>query len=225
MTSAAAVALGLVVAGGSVAYASTGGSAPPGQLAPGAGGPHARPAAVGTVKSVGASSFVLTTHAGTQVTVDVTGQTIYRDPKVTTPSLSDVTPGAHVAVLGTTSSSTVTATTVLVGLPPRPGPGGPHARPAAVGTVKSVGASSFVLTTHAGTQVTVDVTGQTIYRDPKVTTPSLSDVTPGAHVAVLGTTSSSTVTATTVLVGLPPRPGPGGPHARPAAGAVGAATA
>ncbi len=131
VTSAAAVALGLVVAGGSVAYASTGGSAPPGQLAPGAGGPHARPAAVGTVKSVGASSFVLTTHAGTQVTVDVTGQTIYRDPKVTTPSLSDVTPGAHVAVLGTTSSSTVTATTVLVGLPPRPGPGGPHARPAA----------------------------------------------------------------------------------------------
>ncbi|MGC8462532.1 MAG: hypothetical protein ACP5P9_02510 [Acidimicrobiales bacterium] len=81
-----------------------------------------------------------------------------------------------------------------------------------------------MLTTHAGTEVTVDVTGQTTYRDPKVATPSLSDVTPGAHVAVLGTTSSSTVTATTVLIGLPPRPGPGGPAPAPT-GAAGAAAA
>ncbi|MDA8275399.1 MAG: hypothetical protein M0029_08475 [Actinomycetota bacterium] len=141
VTSAAAVALGLIVAGGSVAYASTGGSAAPGlPPRPGAGGPHGRPAAVGTVKSAGASSFVLTTRSGTEVTVDVTAQTTYRDPKVTSPSLADVTPGAHVAVLGTTSSSTVTATTVLVGLPPRPGAGGPHGRPAAVGTAPGTAA-------------------------------------------------------------------------------------
>ncbi len=134
VTSAAAVALGLVVAGGSVAYASTSGNPTPGHPtpghpAPGSGGTRLRPAAVGSVKSVGTSSFVLTTPSGTDMTVDVTAQTTYRDPKVTSPSFSDVTPGARVAVLGTTRTSQVTATTVMVGLPPRPGPGGPHTVP------------------------------------------------------------------------------------------------
>jgi hypothetical protein len=126
VTTAAAVALGLAVAGGVAGAASASGSSDtpsPGgtALTAQSGGPAtcgSPPAAVGTVKSVGDNTFTLTTADGSTVTVDVGSSTKYVDPEVSSPSLSNVTVGEHVAVMGTESSNTVTATTVLIGAPP-----------------------------------------------------------------------------------------------------------
>src|ERR1019366_8161252 len=125
-----------------------------------------RPAAVGTVKSIGANTFTLTTHSGTVVTVNVaTTTTTYQDRGVTAPTFANVTVGSHVAVVGTDTANTVAATRVLIG-----GLGGHRfgngTRPAAVGTVKSIGADTFTLTTRSGTVVTVNVTsGTTSYQE------------------------------------------------------------
>ncbi len=222
VTTAAAVALGLAIAGGVAGAASSSGSSGTPSSSSGttftaqSGGMAtcgSPPAAVGTVKSVGNDTFTLTTASGSTVTVDVGSATKYVDPSVSSPSFSNVTVGEHVAVMGTESSNTVTATSVLIGSPSGMkglggfgpgGPGGPGGPPAAVGTVQSVGANTFTLTTASGSTVTVDVGSSTKYVDPSVSSPSFSSVTVGEHVAVIGTDSSNTVSATTVLIGAPP---------------------
>ena len=106
------------------------------------------------------------------------------------------------ATSGTSNSTTAAAST---GSPGGPGPGGgSNARsgPAAggaSGTVASVSATGFTMTTSAGQKVTVDQASATTYR--KGTTPvSASAITTGEPVLVLGTTSSTTITATQVTV-------------------------
>jgi uncharacterized protein (UPF0261 family) len=96
-----------------------------------------------------------------------------------------------------------------------------------VGTVKSVGDGTFTITSQGGTTVTVDVGSSTTYRDPGVTSPTIANVTVGEHVAVFGTDTSNTVTATSVAIGTPPSGGMGGPGPRgsrgtPPAGSAGA---
>jgi preprotein translocase subunit YajC len=230
VTTAAAVALGLALGGGAVAGAATGSSTsttnPPGHS--GFPGGHAGfggtpPAAFGTVKTVGSGSFTVASHDGTTVTVDVSSSTTYTDPSVTSPTFSTIKVGDHVAVFGTDTSDTVTATKVAIGGPDGPGgPGGPDGPggpgrmggpggfsgtpPAAFGTVKSVGSGSFTLASHDGTTVTVDVSSSTTYREPGKASATLADVTVGAQVAVFGTDVSDTVTATSVGIG---RPGDG----------------
>ncbi len=230
MTSAAAVALGLALAGGSVAAATStaapstaapstaapspstaSSSAPRGGRPPGGGSP---PAAFGTVKSVGDASFTIATSGGTTVTVDVSDSTKYLDHDATTPSFANVTVGQHVAVFGTDTSNVVAATSVAIGAPPAGGPGGMPggpgggSPPAAVGTVKSVGDASFTITTSGGTTVIVDVSDSTKYLDHDATTPSFANVTVGQHVAVFGTDTSDVVAATSVAIGAPPSDAP-----------------
>ncbi len=88
-------------------------------------GDGTRPAAVGTVQSVGDGTFTVTTQSGTTVTVNVGTTTTYLDPEVTTPTIADVKVGEHVAVFGTDTSNTVTATQVAIGTPPKGGMTGP----------------------------------------------------------------------------------------------------
>ncbi|MDR3660544.1 MAG: DUF5666 domain-containing protein, partial [Mycobacterium sp.] len=130
VTTAAACALGLAVAGGAVAGAATGSSTSttttpnhsgfPGGHAGFGGTP---PAAFGTVKSVGTDTFTLTTHDGMTVTVDVSSSTTYADPSVSSPTFSTLKVGDQVAVFGTDTSNTVTATKLAIG--GRGGWGGP----------------------------------------------------------------------------------------------------
>jgi preprotein translocase subunit YajC len=227
VTYAAAVALGLAIGGGAIAGAASGSTstAPPSNSAGGPAGHFgfggAPPAAFGTVASVGADTFVVTTIDGTKVTVDVSGTTTYVDPGVTTPSFTDVKVGDHVAVFGTDSSNTVTANKVALGGPDGGGPGGFGGHrgfggtpPAAVGTVASVGTNTFVVTSPDGTKVTVDVGSSTSYMEFGKTSASIADVTVGAHVAVFGTNANNTVTATTVGIGNPTAR-PGGPWGGP----------
>ena len=94
------------------------GSGSAGGLGSGGGGSNARsgPAAggaAGTVGSVSASSFTLTTSAGQKVTIDEASATTYQNGTTST-SASAITAGEPVLVLGTTSSTTITATQVIV---------------------------------------------------------------------------------------------------------------
>jgi membrane-bound inhibitor of C-type lysozyme len=68
---------------------------------------------IGTASSVTASGFTLTTSAGQKVTVKEASSTTYEQG--TSPaSISAVTNGAPVLVLGTTDSTTITAAEVIV---------------------------------------------------------------------------------------------------------------
>lgn len=74
-----------------------------------------------------------------------------------------------------------------------PSPGG------AAGTVDSISKSSFTLTTSAGQKVTIDEKPSTKYEKASTKT-AVSSVTKGEEVLVLGTTNSTTITATEVIV-------------------------
>jgi len=95
----------------------TGGNASNARSGPAAGG------SAGTVSSVSTSGFTLSTSAGQKVTVKEASSTAYEQG--TSPaSASAVTAGAPVLVLGTTDSTTITATQVIV-QPPRSGASSP----------------------------------------------------------------------------------------------------
>ena len=104
----------------------------------------------------------------------------------------------------TSSSASTPASTGPAGSGPASGGAGSNARsgPAAggtLGTVSSVSASGFTVKTATGQKATIDETSATNYQ--KGTAPaSASIVTTGESVLVLGTTDSTTITATQVTV-------------------------
>jgi hypothetical protein len=166
------------------------------------GAPATRPQATGTVQSVGSSSFVVKTVAGTSVTVRVSAKTTYSDAPSGTASFADVKAGARVAAYGTVSGSTVTASRIVI--EPAGAAGGSGGFRGGfgagnVGTVKSVGSSSFVISTFSGSTVTVDVSGSTTYSERGSTSAKFSDLKAGVRVAVEGS-GTSTVKATEVLI-------------------------
>jgi hypothetical protein len=131
--------------------------------------------------------------------------------------------GSYGIVTATSSSATTTATSSSStgsGHPFAGGSGsgarGSNARsgPAAggaVGTVSSVSASGFTLSTSAGQQVTVKEASSTSF-EKGTGQASASAVTTGEAVLVLGTTDSTTITASQVIVQPPSSDGtsPGG---------------
>ena len=195
----ALVTVGLVVGLSATWSGVAAASAAPSHHGHGLGG---GPVAAGTVASVPAdNAFTITTHAGTTLTVDVTTSTTYVERGVSSPSLADVTQGALVALFGTISGTTVSATEVSIWVPKVA-----SNQPVAAGTVASVPAdNAFTITTHAGTTLTVDVTASTTYVERGVSSPSLADVTQGALVALFGTISGTTVSATEVSIAPPSR--------------------
>ena len=106
-TAPAAAGPGASIPGGSGAAGSGGGRG-----FGGFGGPGA-PGVVGTVAKLGTGSFTVTDRAGTTVTVDEQSSTTYRSGRAAA-TASAVTVGARVAVQGTRSGSTVTASAVIV---------------------------------------------------------------------------------------------------------------
>jgi membrane-bound inhibitor of C-type lysozyme len=124
---AAAIAVGGGASGIVIATASTGSgtattatspSSTSGQHALGSGGSNARsgPAvggSIGKVSSVSTSGFGLLTSAGEKVTVKETSSTTYKKGTKSA-SATAVTKGQTALVLGTTDSTTITATQVIV---------------------------------------------------------------------------------------------------------------
>ncbi|MCW2964535.1 MAG: hypothetical protein JWO17_1787 [Actinomycetia bacterium] len=119
--------------------------------------------------------------------------------------------GGAYGIVGTTSGSNSAAAsianTTTAGSFPRSGPaggGGSNARsgPAAggtVGTVASVSASSFTVSTAGGQTVTVNETSSTNYKNGTGST-SVGAIKAGVPVLVLGTTNGTTISATQVIV-------------------------
>jgi hypothetical protein len=132
--------------------------------------------------------------------------------------------GAYGIVSATASTGSGTATTptsgsATAGQPARAG-GGSNARsgPAAggsSGTVDSVSASSFTLTTAAGQKVTVNEASSTTYQNGTGSS-SAGAVTKGESVLVVGTTNGTSITASQVVV----EPSGGGSAKSSSAGVV-----
>ena len=151
------------------------------------------------------NTFTIEGRGGVVETVNVSASTDYYERGVTGASIGDVASGDRVGVFGTVSGSTLTASAVWISSPP-PTTG----TFATAGTVQSTPVDdSFVIETCSHTQVTVDVTGTTTYEERGVTNASLTDVQTTDDVAVFGTTSGSTVTATEVVIGGNDRGSPG----------------
>ena len=112
--------------------------------------------------------------------------------------------GGSYGIVSATSSSPAAASSSPAAASSSSGGGGSNARsgPAAggsSGTVSSLSTSGFTITTPAGQKVTVKETSSTTYQNG--TSPaSASAITTGQPVLVLGTTSSTTITATQVIV-------------------------
>jgi hypothetical protein len=111
--------------------------------------------------------------------------------------------GSYGIVSATSSSSPAAASSGPAG-GPGSGGGGSNARsgPAAggtSGTVGSVSASRFTMTTSAGQKVTVDEASSTTYQK-QASPASASAITTGEPVLVLGTVNNTTITATQVIV-------------------------
>ena len=107
---------------------------------------------------------------------------------------------------GTSSSTAATTSSTTAAQSARPGSGGggSNARsgPAAggsIGKVSSVSTSGFGLMTSAGEKVTVKETSSTTYAKG-ASSASASAVTKGKTALVVGTTNSTTITATQVIV-------------------------
>lgn len=92
-----------VPAGGSTGGSVSGAAGSKARSAPSTGG------AAGTVDSVSGSTFTLTTSAGQKVTIDETSSTKYA-MGTDSAGVSAVTKGSSALVLGTTNSTTITAT-------------------------------------------------------------------------------------------------------------------
>ena len=114
---------------------------------------------IGTVASVGTG--VLTVNVGnlpltataTTYTVNVSSTTKYQEPGVKPANFADVLVGDKVRAAGTLASpGTINAGTVFI------------YQAKVTGTVATVSAGGFMLTTAKGATVTVNVSGSTVYR-------------------------------------------------------------
>jgi hypothetical protein len=121
-----------------------------------------------------------------------------------------VTAGLCLPVIGlsacggtsTSAAATTASTTAAPGIRSGTGGGGARSGPAAggsIGKVSSVSKSGFGLLTSAGEKVTVKVKSSTKY-DKGTKSASASAVIKGRTALVLGTTNSTTITATQVIV-------------------------
>jgi hypothetical protein len=116
---------------------------------------------------------------------------------VTSPTLGNIGAGDYVAVFGTISGTTVTATKVAIATPPASI--GSFATAGTVQTTPSGG--DFAIETWNHTQLTVQTNATTTYTERGASSASLTDVQIGENVAVFGTVSGTSVTATQIAIG------------------------
>ena len=155
--------------------------------------------AFGTVQNVTPSSITLSpgrsTLTSTSITIvaDVFGTTVYKDPGVTNPSLSDVQLGDLVLVRGTQAglvAGTLTIDATLVFIP----------LVSHVGMVGNLSVGGFTLTSASSTvTVTVDVTPTTRYKVPGVRSASIANLANGDMARVVGN-QEGTGTISAILV-------------------------
>ena len=153
-----------------------------------------------------ATSFTIETRGGGTETVEVTPSTLYFERGTGKVTLASVLSGDIVGVFGSPSGpSTVKALAVILAAA-QPSTG----TFATAGTVQTnPSGGDFVIETGDRTQVTVDTAAATTFVERRATGVSIDNVKPGEDVAVFGTLSGETVTATQVVIGGNERAHPG----------------
>jgi hypothetical protein len=186
-----------------------------------------RPDVMGEITAINGNTITVTSkdprnQSATPITytTDLTNATIKKrtgSAAPTTVSIASLTVGDHVGITGTITGTSVIATEVISGMPHggRGGPGthgmGMHGKkPGVHGTVVSVSGNTITLSDKDGKTYTVDATNATV---SKMTTSTVSQIAVGDTLGVQGTVSGTTVTATDIMNGMPPRMN-GGPLLR-----------
>jgi hypothetical protein len=187
------------------------------------GGPMQRgtpPAAVGKVTAVNGNDITLTdTKSNETYTVDATNATITKRTAPTaqtttsgtntrgtrstptTITVSEVAVGDTLSVQGTVSGSTITATKIQDGVGGfGGGRGGNGGGMGVMGTVTAVNGNTVTVTGKNGTTYTVDASSATV---SKMETMNVSDITVGDEIGVQGTVSGDSVTAKSIMDGMP----------------------
>ncbi len=118
----------------------------------------------------------ITPDEGSPITLNVVANTVITKEGTGTISLGGLEMGNR--VLAVYDRTTMDAITIAVKSPV-------EEQEALVGTIKSLGTSSFVLTTKKQGDVTVNVDSSTIYRVPGVAAATLANFTVGDRIAVL----------------------------------------
>ena len=178
--------LGVPVAGGAFVVELSGNSAKPGKkrAAPGL----ATIEIEGVIATAAPDSLVITPSHGEDVTVKLTDTTVIRHGQ-TPIAAADLKAGDHVHVKATVKDDVKTAYEVMVQNETEvedPGDDNGGETMTANGTVKSVGATSLVVTTVPKGEVTVQVDDSTIIKKQGVHI-TLADIHAGDEVNTLGT--------------------------------------
>lgn len=120
----------------------------------------------------------------------------------TTVTLSDLALSDMVAIRGTVSGTSVTATEIMDG-PFGGHMGGPGmGKRGKEGTVSAVNGNTITLTGSDGTTYTVDASNAKVSKTTQI---NVSDITIGDTLMVQGSVSGTSVTAVHIMDGLPPR--------------------
>jgi hypothetical protein len=159
----------------------------------------------GTVKSVSGSTITLTGKDGNTYAVDVSGASFrkFTEGNAVSENLADIVSGDEISVHGTVSGTSVKATEVIEGLPFGPGLGrgfGGHMRNGVMGKVTDVSGSNITVRGIDGKTYTVSA-GQASVR--RMVSGTLSDVTVGDTISVMGSVDGQSVTAKTIMDDVP----------------------
>ncbi|MDE1966929.1 MAG: hypothetical protein KGI45_02535 [Patescibacteria group bacterium] len=184
-----------------------------------------RPAIVGIVTAVNGTTITVASRgfayrggqgaadqATTTFTVDASGAAVINDNATST--LSSVSVGDHVFVIGTLSGTSVTATLIRDGMIPNPRRGGPggngawaygsstapfkgNGQPIVAGTVQSISGSTITITTSSDTSYTIDASSAAVAKGGATST--ISSISTGDYIVVQGAVNGSNVTASSVI--------------------------
>lgn len=176
-----------------------------------------RPAVIGSISSISGTTITVVSKGprngslGTTAsyTVDVSSAKILKAAAGAAPvesSVSALSVGDMVAVQGTISGTTVTATEVVDGVRFGAGHGrgpGQGMDEGAIGTVTAINGSTITLTNKGGKVYTVDASAAKI---GKIQTIQLGDIKVGDTLGVRGSMSGTSISAKEIMDGIPPGP-------------------
>lgn len=169
--------------------------------------PMRAPHVGGTIAAINGTTLTITSDAnhgrGTSgtYTIDASNATVTKAGA--TAALSSFVVGEKIWATGTISGTSVVATAISDAGGKGPGGFGRGKGHGVMGTVTAVNGSTVTVTGKDGVSYTVNAGSATVQR---MVTGALSDITVGDTIGVQGTVSGTTVTATTIMDGVPQMP-------------------
>ncbi|HET8581201.1 MAG TPA: DUF5666 domain-containing protein [Candidatus Paceibacterota bacterium] len=169
----------------------------------------------GTVQSVNGTTIIVAGKDGTTYTVDASAATVTAfdagTKRMTESTPGSIAAGDMVAVMGTVSGTSVTASRIMDGMPPA-GMGMAMRGsfdPAITGTVSAISGTTITLTGRNGGTFTVNAASTTIRSfsagGNAPAAASLSDIAIGDTISVRGPITEASLTADRLTIGTPSR--------------------